>query len=66
MKREPSSNSFRILKDYTNRHMDSSLKEVMIRIQMEAQVNSIFHNCEDREKEVTDLFLNTHVCRSLK
>jgi hypothetical protein len=59
--------SIRILKDYTNRHMDSSLKEVMIRFQMEAKVNSlIFHNPEDRDKEVTDLFLNTHVCFLLK
>jgi hypothetical protein len=53
----------RILKDYTNRHMDSALKEVMIRFLMETQVNAlIYHNPENRDKEVTDLFLNTHVC----
>jgi hypothetical protein len=54
---------FRILKDYTNRHMDSALKEVMIRFLVESQVNAlIYHNPENRDKEVTDLFLSTHVC----
>jgi hypothetical protein len=42
--------------------MDSALKEVMIRFLMETQVNAlIYHSPENRDKEVTDLFLSTHV-----
>jgi len=50
----------RIMKDYTNRHMGSALKELMIRIQMEKQVENLLHFADDKDCELSELFCNSH------
>lgn len=53
---------FRIMKGYTNRQMGQCLKEVVIRKQMEKAVDAYFHDTEDKDTKLTDLFCDTHVC----
>jgi hypothetical protein len=50
----------RIMKDYTNRHMGNSMKEIMIRIQMENKVEHSLHSTDDKDCKIAELFCNTH------
>lgn len=50
------------MKYYTNRQMGNSMKEIMIRIQMENKVEHSLHSTDDKDCKIAELFCNTHVC----
>lgn len=52
---------FRIMKSYTNRHMGATLKELMLRIQLEKEVDSKLHSIDEKDSQLVDLFCNHHV-----
>jgi hypothetical protein len=47
----------RIMKD---RHMGNSMKEIMIRVQMENKVEHLLHSTDDKNCKIAELFCNTH------
>jgi hypothetical protein len=49
------------MKSYTNRHMGDSLKELMIRIQIERKVEEHLHIEGEKDTQLSDLFCESHV-----
>jgi hypothetical protein len=59
------SNLVRIMKSFTDRHMGNSLKEVLIRDEMEKRVKKFFRYSRDKETKISDMFCSSHVCTIL-
>jgi hypothetical protein len=55
----------RIMKNFTDRHMGNSLKELMTRDEFEKRVKKLCGNSRDKETKISDMFCSSHVCTIL-
>jgi hypothetical protein len=53
---------YRILKNYTDRRMKPAIPEVFIRREYENKLNGLLGEPRDKERNITNLFCNNHVC----
>jgi hypothetical protein len=53
------------MKNFTDRHMGNSLKELMTRDEFEKRVKKLCGNSRDKETKISDMFCSSHVCTIL-